>query len=57
MTDVKEFQYTADSWVVYVKKVKEIMQRELTDNEYKIMMNNYVLGRPAENSVEEISKC
>jgi hypothetical protein len=43
---VKEYEYSPASWVIYLKDAKEFFKRELTQKEYRALMNLYINGKP-----------
>lgn len=44
------------SWVGYISQVKDIVNRELTENEYKILMNGYINSVSAEEMVIKLKE-
>lgn len=51
----KEHKYDPNSWVMYIKNVKNIVDRELTAEEYKLMLDAYIKPIPAEEFAKALT--
>lgn len=51
---MKEYTYETTCWQCYINYIKESLARELTEKEYKDMMQKYISGIKVDECLESL---
>lgn len=51
---MKEHTPHPSSWMGYISQVKEIVNRELSEKEYKILMQSYITSVSVEDVIKKL---
>lgn len=53
---MKTIQPDPSSWMGYVQRVKELVDRELTNKDYKKMMYGYINNTPIKDIIKQLEE-